>query len=451
MAEEKVVGQSTRKPLRLTPMDKELAEGVRDLIRLYYVFKNNEPFIPVMKDFLKRIQGEDFEYKRETENPTKKLIKKGFISEGDYFVSICRLINFSHDQKVWFVKIMDLLLESIKERTVDHFYAVKWVHKTVTDMSDGELKVLTPDVIIQEGSSENRVVGALRKLERQSQLYPIKGSKKRVYVTQKCSSENRSVPEKLIHKQVVEALRKQERQSQLYPIKGSKKRVYVTTVPYKVYEVRSNTDFGVTLLRGESIIYDLEHQTWEDNPLPKGLSYTEIPPINLVRGWRYFLQIVRSLLVNYHIAFGNFEYIKTCEYNPCNKLFVEKRAGRGRFCSEKCQRKFKQASEKYKCMNRQNTWIRRKLPKIKKEVDALRFKHGDIRAYNPSPEHVSEGACKRCDTCMKSGKCAALIKNNKKVLSIQKELPVIQKELLNPLIKKKDVVIKLNRLLRNSD
>jgi hypothetical protein len=418
MTEGKVVGQSTRKPLRLTPMDKRLAEGVRDLIRLYYVFKNNEPFIPVMKDFLKRIQGEDFEYKRETESPIKKLIKEGTISKGDYLVSRSHLINFNHDQKVWFVKIMDLLLESIKERTVDHFYAEKWTHKTVTDMSSGygEVKMLAPRVI-------NR------------QVFPW----------------DISVPERLIHKQVVEALRKQESQSQLYPIDEYNKKVLITTVPYREYEVRSDTDFGVTLLRGESITYALEHPTWKDNPLPKGLNYSEIPPINLVGVRHYFLQIVRSLLVNYHIVFGNFEYIKTCEYNPCNKLFVEKRAGRGRFCSKECQRKFKQASEKYKCMNRQNTSIRREILKIKKEVDALRVKHEDIRGYKPSPEHVSEGACQRCDRCMESGKCAALIKNNKKVLSIQKELPVIQKKFLNPLIKEKDVVVKLNRLLRNSD
>ena len=102
-------------------------------------------------------------------------------------------------------------------------------------------------------------------------------------------------------------------------------------------------------------------------------------------------------------------------------------------------------------MNRQNTWIRREIPKIVEEVDELRFDHKDIRAYNPSQEYVSEGACKRCDTCKNNGKCAVLIKNNKKVLSIQKTLPVIQKEFSNPLIKEKDVADKLNHLLTGSN
>lgn len=411
MAKEKVVGQSTRKPLRRTPMQKKLTEEVQDLIRLHYVFKNNEPFIPVIKDFLKGIHGEDFKYKRKTENPIKRLIKERAIPKGDYFISTSHLIHFTHDQKVWFVKIMDLLQESIKERSVDHFYAVKWVHITVTHMWNDKLEIIAPGVIIEESSPWNI-----------------------------------TVPEKSIYKQAAEALRKQESQSQPYPIKGSKKRIRIETVPYREYEVKSDTDFGVALLQGESITYALEHPTWEDDPFRKGLTCSEIHPINL-SGWRnYFLRIVRSLLVNYHIAFGNFKYIKTCEYNPCKKLFVEKRADRGHFCSKDCERKFRQASPKYKCMNRQNAWILREIPKIVEEVDELRFDHKDIRPYNPSQEYVSEGACKRCDTCMESGECAVLKKNNKKVLAIQKALPVIRKEFSNPLIKEKEVVDKLNRL-----
>lgn len=420
MAKEKVVGQSTRKALRLTPMQKKLTQGVRDLIRLYYLIKNNEPFIPVMKGFLKRLQGEDFEYKRETESPIKKLIKERAIPKGDYFVtrSYYPIIHFNHNQKVWFVKIMDLLLESIKERSVDHFYAVKWVHGAVTNMMDSELKRVAPGVIIQEGSPWNI-----------------------------------SVPKKLINKQVREALRKQESQSQLYPIKGREKEVAVITKPYWEYEVRSDTDFGVALLQGASITYALEHPTWEDDPFRKGLSYGEIPPI-ILSNWRnYFLGIVRSLLVNYHIAIGNFEYIKICEYDQCNKFFVEKRAGRGHFCSDECMRNSKHGSEKFRCMNRQNTWIRREIPKIMEEIDLVLSTLKDIPIkkipkYHPKSEYVLEGDCETCRTCRKSGKCTVLIKNNKKVLSIPKKLPFIQKESLNPLVKGKDVLIKINSLFR---
>jgi hypothetical protein len=422
MAKEKVMGQSTRKPLRFTAMHKKLTEGLKDLIRLYYLFKNNEPFIPVMKDFLKRITGEDFEYKRETESLIKKLITEGEIPKGNYFISRRHLIHFNDDQKGWFVKIMDLLHESIMERTVDHFYAVKWVHKTETHMEEGELKILAPDVIIEEGFKVNR-----------------------------------SIPERLIHKQAIETLQKQQPQIQEYSLSGkgwkqvdgSKKRVKVISVPYRVYEVRSGTEFGGTLLWTESIINHLEYPISDYDPLHhRGGNYREVPSINFFVGRGYFLQIVRSLLVDYHIVFGNFEYIKVCEW--CKNLFVEKRKGRGRFCSKDCQRKSMQSSEKYKCMNRQNMWIGRQIAKIKKQVDIFRFKLTDIPKYKPGPGHVSPDDCETCNTCVKGGKCNALMEMNKKVLSIQKELPVIQKELLNPLMKGKDVVYKLKRLLRES-
>ena len=228
--------------------------------------------------------------------------------------------------------------------------------------------------------------------------------------------------------------------------------------PYRAYKVVPGTLFGVTLLTAESGVGFPKPLPVQNHPFRDRLLvtqgdpefYFEIPSISFDM-WHNFFEIVQSLLVNYHIVFGNFEYVKVCEWEKCQKLFIEKRKGRGRFCSKECQRKFKQASPKYKCMNRQNTWIRREIPKIVEEVDRLRFKHEDIRPYNPSSVHVSEGVCEKCGTCMKSGKCADLIKNNKKVLSIQKGLPVMQKEFSTPLIKEKEVVDKLNRLLRSSN
>jgi len=422
MAKEKVVGQSARKALRLTKIQKKLTADVKNLFKLYDVFKDNKPFIPLMKNFLKGISEEDFQYKGEAESSMKKLLIKFRNPKGDYFISKRHIIHFNDSQQSEFLYIMDLLRESIKERTVYHFSPVKWINKTETFIEDADHEIHPTDT-----SDE---------------------------VTEGGFNVNRSIPQGLI----IETLRKHQPQIQGYSLIGkrwkrvesSKKGVKIISVPHRVYEVRPRTEFGHRLLWTEFTIHHLEHPISDHDPLhDRGRNYYEVPSIKSY-GMSYFLRIARSLLVDYHIELGNFERIKVCEYDQCNKLFVEERAGRARFCSKDCQRKFKQASPKYRCWNRQTAWIRRLGGEVGSRVRKLGSRYDDdtLTAYKPKRKSISiDHDCEGCATCPIGKKCPTLKKKNEKLLSVQQELPAIEKESSGRRIKRKDVIAKLKGLL----
>ena len=467
MTNAKFMGKSTRKPLRRTPMHEKLTEAVRDLIRLYYLFGENKPFVPVMKDLLKRITGDDFEHRA----PPEFLARELAMAKENYFINKSkeRVMHFDEDQKSTFVYLMDIFHKAIKELTVYHFSAVKWVYGVETSIENAEIEA-NPTDTPDDAAEGSRVT--------------------------------KSIPEKLIYKQAIQALENQEPEKLAYSLKGegwkqvegSIKGVKVISIPHRVYKVRPDTRFGRQLLeaemtlrmgrlkqmeraatelgriadllerkgnnkeeidRGSIKVKDLSLKTPLDElSLDRDVNYGEVLPINFY-GMTYFIQVARSLLVNYHILFGNFEYIKACEWEECQKLFVEERKGRKRFCSDDCERRFKQASPIYKCWNRHTAWIRREVDKIKKEVDALGFALKAHQAYKPQPEYVSmDVQCKSCLRYMDTGECTALKDKNKKVLSIQKGLPDIQKGLLDiqkesskSQIQRKELANKLKHLL----
>ena len=418
--------ESTSKLIRRTPFHKKLTEGLRDLIRLYYLFKNNEPYIPVMKDFLKRITGEEFEHSyRETINLSRE-VGDG-VSNNDFFMGVTYSIDFHDKEKQMFVECMDLLEKSIKNREVYHFWPINWIYRGEADVSPVEYL-----------------------------YYP-----------------NASMPETLIDRAFIENIRKQQRQLKEYSIGG--KKVTIHCKPYRAYKVWPITMFAWALLSKESdfippdikakraiaVVDDLIQRTTEDLlPLPGFFDSArrmvptpilkdswEIPSISF-EGWHNFFEIARSLLVNYHLVFGNFEYIKVCEW--CKKLLIEERKGRGRFCNNNyCERIFKQASPIYKCWNRQTAWIRRVTGKVGSQVRKLGSRYDDtLTKYAPKQIYVSiDRDCQGCATCAIGEKCPTLKKKNKKILSVQEELPAIQKDFSDRRMKKKDVAAKLKGLL----
>lgn len=390
MAIKKGTTRPNQRAVRFTWMDKRLREGVQDLIRLYYVMKENkEPFIPVMEGFLKRVTGQDFQYDKEY---AKEQQESGNLPKGNYFYFFgehSRII-FSDNQRELFIEIMDGLQNEIKDGVVYHFYPEKWVLK-----SELFLESTHPAASLREH---------------------FKG--------------NASVPDKLINKQAIETLRKQQPQIQEYSLngkdwkraKGIKKKVRISSTPYRVSDMQPTTPFGIYFLKVESLC-DLERKLYGKTApdlldMPREGNYGEIPSITF-DGWDNFLQVAQSLLVNYHIVLGSYERIKVCE--QCKKLCFEKRTGALSFCSTLCRVKFNRESEpaeRYRCRNRQNSWIRGQILKVKKKLVKLRRKGIDIPMYRPQPDHVLKSECEGCGKYLKTGGCTVLRKKNKKVLSV---------------------------------
>ena len=120
--------------------------------------------------------------------------------------------------------------------------------------------------------------------------------------------------------------------------------VIIRTINYRFFNVDDVSKFGNDLLRIEPredpiyIIPSIDHQSWTS-----------------------FVQIIRSILVHFHVSFGNFERIKTCE--SCEHLFFEERKGRRMFCSALCKKHHidsQESKEKRLCRERQNAWMRKK-------------------------------------------------------------------------------------------
>lgn len=164
----------------------------------------------------------------------------------------------------------------------------------------------------------------------------------------------------------------------------------LVSVPQREYETSPRTPFGERLLER------------------KKFHYLMIPALAHHRPeeFRSFSDMVRLLLIYYHLAFGSFERIKICGYKHCSKLFVEKKLGEKQFCSDSCRVKHNQASKPtgmFKCKARQNQWIDNR--------NAYDERLGDI----PRVFHVYLFDCekKECKNYPEGGQCPILKDKNK--------------------------------------
>lgn len=406
MAKNRTTSQSDQKPLRFSGIHRRLSEGIGELIRLYYLVKNKKPFIQEMKNFLKAITGENFEHYTEIESLLRKVTYVDNLSGGDNFLGGPFLINFDDSQKVLFVKVMDMLQEAIMKRFVYHFYPVRWIYRSEAFMEE-------PKLVIHAIDSLNDIGGEPFKV-------------------------NRPVQERLIYKQAIESLREQQRQMQEYSIsarnregvKESKKKVKIYSAPYRAYKVWPATSFGKNLLMTKSTADFSKTLPVPTRSLEDQKDVSEIPSITFDR-WRNFLQIVRSLLVDYHIVFGDYGRIKACL--QCQKLFFERRAGKKLFCSDACRSKFStELIGKLRCRKNQNGWISYRIDLIKEEHSLV-------------PKRVRKPQCEKCDLWhpeggrLKGGKCQILRRKNREAFEM------INKE-MEEKIKKKKIKKKLQWL-----
>lgn len=86
---------------------------------------------------------------------------------------------------------------------------------------------------------------------------------------------------------------------------------------------------------------------------------TVIPDI-CFPSWTSFIQIVRSILISYHLEFGSFKRIKCCPV--CRKLFIEQKENKKDYCSSRCRKKkaHVEVKDATDCYFRQRSWINNK-------------------------------------------------------------------------------------------
>jgi hypothetical protein len=121
-----------------------------------------------------------------------------------------------------------------------------------------------------------------------------------------------------------------------------------------------------------------------------------------------FSKLSRYILINFHLEFGGFDRLKTCDY--CGKLVLKK--DKRKFCSDPCKSKFFNATEKEErrlCRERQKAWFRNYMKDIK-----------DV----PYPVFKSE--CANCNDFVKSGGCPIMLKNNKEQLEKARKMREIK-------------------------
>ncbi len=121
--------------------------------------------------------------------------------------------------------------------------------------------------------------------------------------------------------------------------------------------------------------------------------------------WDSFIDVVKSIIVNYQLAFGSFKRLIVCK--NCQKLTFEKKENSKEFCGKKCRSKYSKDNENrdnFLCRNRQNAWITNRYDKLaEKHYDKVKNVLG-----------VQKDQCDNCVDIKESGNCLILREKNPK-------------------------------------
>jgi len=133
--------------------------------------------------------------------------------------------------------------------------------------------------------------------------------------------------------------------------------------------------------------------------------FTKIYPI-WFKTWDSFIDVVKSIIVNFQFAFGGFHRLKVCK--NCQKLTFEKKENSKESCGKKCRTKHSKESENrenFLCRNRQNAWINNKKIMMDK-------KHYDKVKKIKNVGLVQKNQCKDCIDIKTNGSCLILKEKN---------------------------------------
>ncbi len=160
--------------------------------------------------------------------------------------------------------------------------------------------------------------------------------------------------------------------------------VKITSRNYRMFQVEPVSFFGDDLLMAPP---------WND---PRD----NIPSISF-QSWTSFIQVFRSILINFYAVFGSFDRIKSCE--QCGNLFFEKKKTAGRFCGRICTKRNSDGPpDRYHCRMRQNRWLKYKYTFDKKT---------DISDL-PERQSIQKADCGNCLVYPDSGECMKLREKN---------------------------------------
>jgi hypothetical protein len=160
--------------------------------------------------------------------------------------------------------------------------------------------------------------------------------------------------------------------------------VRITSRNYRLFQVEPISTFGESLLTAPPC---------EDPP--------ETIPSIAFQSWTSFIQIFRSILINYYTSFGSYDRIKSCV--QCGKLFFEKKKTTGMFCGRKCKKKHSDGPpDRYNCRMKQNRWLNYRYDYDRK-IDA-----GDLS----DRETIKKADCADCIVYPASGECIKLREKN---------------------------------------
>jgi len=310
-----------------------LSDGLKKLIELYYLLKtddggkwDSESVANILTQFFKAVFGQcryDYNsdtfciysgeyievgdqqlsfFKRNSSIPLEFDGKRMFVCNSQQFLKI------SENELRSFLDIMDSLYEVIKKRKFIHF-------------SFGDISNYIDTSITKENKSPND----------KNAPYSIFTGK-----------ANWADIRKQIDKTIVGAVKNQKNNTMVV------NNIKIFSSISQLVQVNTHSEFAKKILYIE----------------PKEEPPTTIPSLGF-QSWDSFIRIIRSLLVYYHRAFGDYKRIKLCKF--CKKLFFEKKKGSRVFCSNDCIKKHSDTSEpreKFKCRNRQNEWYRRSVSNV---------------------------------------------------------------------------------------
>ncbi|MFW5720626.1 MAG: hypothetical protein ACOCXT_06400 [Candidatus Dojkabacteria bacterium] len=143
--------------------------------------------------------------------------------------------------------------------------------------------------------------------------------------------------------------------------------------------------------------------------------------------WCSFEEIFISFFTDYHLLFGSFEKIKIC--NACEKLYLEKRRNRSKYCSDTCRSSARSnLGDRSNCQQRQRVYLNSAYDRVK----------------NHWPKFPGNDDCRKCQIDQQQnrkvgGECPVVKKNNKQLIEEYEKVKWKRR--------KKEAVKKRNHLL----
>ncbi len=349
---ELVMSKKVKKVEKPTKEQTELGEKLPAVIEFYYSIDRRKLSEKILSDsnkkniqiFLKAIYGDVLSYDNVNHTFSVRLPHK--LRSDNYPIKFIQQVDNKSLKR--FITIMDQLKDEIKEGNRTHLLLTgvdDFITTTITTQEEQKLE----DNKIGSFESEERFFGPYDK--------EMKGSIA------------------LVNHAVFDTIRAKSTVGQ-----AANDVCLARALHERQYKVMPITNFGCNLLALKS--KDMVRK----NPHFMSIFIKTI------------FDLLTAILIQFHLAFDNFNRIKICE--TCGKLTYETKKGARVYCSTLCRVKdsiSKEDKEKRLCRERQKAWGRYYMKDIKDNL-------------NP----VLKSECAKCKEIVESSQCQIMLERNKK-------------------------------------